>query len=138
MKKRLLFLVSLFLLSLYAWEVQALNSATVSTPIYMNDIEDPPPGYEKIDLMGDLLLNIGPNAIVAGASDDAIYIGFNQSFGNVNICIYNGTGGLVYNTVVNTNVQQVVIIPFNSVASGSYTVELSNASGFANGYFDRD
>jgi hypothetical protein len=40
--------------------------------------------------------------------------------------------------VVNTNVQQVVIIPFNAAASGSYIVELSNANGYAEGEFDHD
>ena len=84
------------------------------------------------------MLGINPNAIVAGASDDAVYIGFNQDFGNVNISIYNGMGGLVYSTVVNTSVQSVVIIPFTSAASGSYTVELSNADGDAEGDFDKD
>ena len=84
------------------------------------------------------MLGINPNAIVAGASDDAVYIGFNQSFGNVNISIYNGMGGLVYSTVVNTDVQQVFIIPFSGVASGSYTVELSSANGYAEGEFDKD
>lgn len=135
MKKALIF-IGLCALCLCIWEAQAVNS--VSTPINKLEIADPPQGFEKIILMGDLLFNTGPNAIVAGASDDEVYIGFNQSFGNVNISIYNGMGGLVYSTVVNTDVQQVVIIPFTSVASGSYTVELSNASGFADGYFDRD
>ena len=99
---------------------------------------DPPQGYEKIELLGTLMLNINPNAIVAGASEDAVYIGFNQSFGNVNISIYNGMGGLVYSTVVNTDVQQVVIIPITSAASGSYIVELNNANGYAEGEFDHD
>lgn len=84
------------------------------------------------------MLGINPNAIVAGVSDVDIYLGFNQSFGNVNISIYNGMGGLVYSTVVNTDVQQVVIIPFNAAASGTYTVELSNANGYADGEFDHD
>ena len=97
-----------------------------------------PNEFEKIELLGDLLLNVGPNAIVAGASDDAVYIGFNQSFSIVNISIYNGTGGLVYSTMVNTNVQQVVIIPFSGFASGTYTVEISNAIGFADGNFEKD
>ena len=58
--------------------------------------------------------------------------------GNVNISIYNGMGGLVYSTVVNTDVQQVFIIPFTSAASGSYTVELSNANGYADGDFQKN
>lgn len=136
MKKKVLFLAGLCALSHYAWEVQALN--TVSVPINECWIADPPQGYKEIDLQGTLMYGINPNAIVAGASDDAVYIGFNQSFGNVNISIYNGMGGLVYSTVVNTSVQSVVIIPFTSAASGSYTVELSNADGDAEGDFDKD
>lgn len=97
-----------------------------------------PNEFDKIDLMGDLLFVVGPDAIIAGASDDAVYIGFNQSFGNVNISIYNGMGGLVYNTVVNTDVQQVYIIPFTTAASDTFTVELSNASGYVEGDFDRN
>ena len=97
-----------------------------------------PTEYDVINLHGELMYNIGPNAIVAGANDNAVYIGFNQSFGNVNISIYNGMGGLVYNTVVNTDVQQVIIIPFTSAASGSYIVELSNANGYADGDFDKN
>ncbi len=84
------------------------------------------------------MFGVSPNAIVAGANDNSVYIGFNQSFDNVNISIYNGMGGLVYNTVVNTDVQQVFIIPFSGVASGSYIVELSSANGYAEGEFDKD
>ena len=135
MKKKVLFLVGLCALSHYTWEAQALN--TVSLPINECWIADPPQ-YKEIDLQGTLMYGINPNAIVAGASDDAVYIGFNQSFGYVDISIYNGMGGLVYSTVVNTDVQQVVIIPFNTAASGSYTVELSNANGYAEGEFDHD
>ena len=136
MKKKALIFIVLCTLALCTWQAQAANTKPQS--INMCEIADPPQGFEKIDLLGDLLLNVGPNAIVAGASDDAVYIGFNQSFGNVNISIYNGMGGLVYSTVVNTDVQQVFIIPFSGVASGSYTVELSSANGYAEGEFDKD
>ena len=84
------------------------------------------------------MFGVSPNAIVAGANDNSVYIGFNQSFDNVSISIYNGMGGQVYSTVVNTAVQQVFIIPFSGVASGSYTVELSSANGYAEGEFDKD
>ena len=136
MKTKTLLLVGLCAIGLCSWEAKAVN--TTSLPINKTEIADPPQGYEKIDLQGSLMYGIGPNSIVAGASEDAVYIGFNQSFGNVNISIYNGMGGLVYNTVVNTDVQQVVIIPFTSAASGSYIVELSNASGYAEGDFDKN
>ena len=85
-----------------------------------------------------MLNSIGPNAVVAGANDNAVYIGFNQDFGNVSISIFNEAGLVVYSTVVDTSVQQVVIIPFFSAASGSYTVELSSANGYADGDFERN
>lgn len=136
MKTKTLLLVGLCAIGLCSWEVQAVN--TKSIPINNAEIADPPQGYEEIDLRGSLMYGIGPNNIVAGASDDAVYIGFNQSFGNVNISIYSGMGGLVYSTVVNTSVQSVVIIPFTSAASGSYIVELNSADGYAEGDFDKD
>ena len=135
MKTKLLLLVSLCAISLGAWKVQAGNPETTIKCFMEINV---PTEYDVINLHGELMYNIGPNAIVAGANDNAVYIGFNQSFGNVNISIYNGMGGLVYSTVVNTDVQQVFIIPFSGVASGSYTVELSSANGYAEGEFDKD
>jgi len=134
-KQKILVLAGICAINLLSWEAQAMYHEQVSV---IETGDNLPTGYEKILLHGTLATNAGPNAIVAGASDDAVYIGFNQSFGNVNISIYNGMGGLVYSTVVNTNVQQVVIIPFNAAASGSYIVELSNANGYAEGEFDHD
>ncbi len=137
MKKNAIILVGLCAISFFTWQTQAANIE--STFIINNMVEDDVPhGYDKIVLQGTLTFGVSPNTIVAGSSDDAVYIAFNQSFGNVNISIYNGMGGLVYNTVVNTDVQQVVIIPFTSAASGSYIVELSNANGYAEGDFDKN
>ncbi len=135
MKKKALILIGLCALSLCTWEAQAVN--IVSAPNNKMETADPPSGYEKINLQGTLMLSVGPDGIVAGASDDAIYISFNQSFGYVNISIYNGMGILVYSTIVDTQVQPVVIIPFSNAASDTYTVELSNAFGHAEGDFDR-
>jgi hypothetical protein len=137
MKTKVLFFASLMALSFCTSQVQAVNVNPVAIPINKWEMADPPHGYDKINLQGTLMFGIDPNAIVAGVSDNDIYIGFNQSFGNVNISIYNGMGGLVYSTVVNTDVQQVVIIPFNN-ASGSYIVELNNARGYADGDFERE
>lgn len=135
MKIKTLLLFGLCTISLFSWEVQAANTK-MTIPIETKEITDPPSGYDKINLLGSLMYGIGPNAIIAGASDDAVYIGFNQDFGNVNINIYNGAGLVVYSTVVNTSVQQVVIIPITSAASGTYTVELSSANGYADGDFE--
>lgn len=136
MKTKALLLVGLCAIVLCSWEAQAVNTKPI--PINKTEIADPPQGYDKINLKGSLMFGINPNAIVAGASDDDIYIAFNQSFGNVNISIYSGMGGLVYSTVVNTSVQSVVIIPFTSAASGSYIVELNSADGDAEGDFEKD
>ena len=138
MKQKNFLFAGLCALSLITWEVQAVSILPKSTFIQNSDIEDPPPGYEKIDLLGDLMYNTSPNAIVAGANDEAVYIGFNQDFGLVNISIYNSMGGLVYSAVVNTSVQQVVIIPITFATSGTYTVELSNAFGYADGDFEHE
>lgn len=135
MKTKLLLLVSLCAISLGAWKIQAGNPETTIKCFMEINV---PTGYDVINLHGELMYNIGPNAIVAGASDDAVYIGFNQSFGNVNISIYNGMGGLAYSTMVNTDVQQVIIIPFSGVASGTYIVELNSANGYAEGEFGKD
>lgn len=115
--------------------VQAANPQAV----FMYNLEaDIPPEFNIVDLHGDLATSVGPNAIEAGTSDDAVYIHFNQCFGNVSINIYNGTGVLIYSTLVNTDVQQAIIIPFSNVLSGVYTIELSNANGYAEGDFERN
>ena len=116
-------------------EVQAANPQTV---LMYNLGTDIPVIYDRVELHGDLATSVGPNAIEAGASDDAIYIGFNQSFGNVDISIYNDMSNLVYRTIVNSDAQPVVIIPFVGFASGSYTIELNNANGYAEGDFEHE
>ena len=136
MNKKVLFLIVFCALSMFTWEASAINY--LSAPIINSEIADPPQGFEKIDLLGDLMLNHGPNAVVAGANENSVYIGFNQDFGNVSITIYNGTGLVVYSTVVDTSVQQVVIIPITTAASGTYTVVLDNANGYAEGDFERN
>jgi len=135
MKKTALIFIALSSIILLAWNAQAKNNE--NAPVFHFET-NMPHGYEKIELQGDLATLVGPNAIEAGASDDAVYIGFNEDLGNVNITIYNGMGGVVYSTVVNSGVQSVVIIPFSGVASGSYIVELNNANGYAEGDFEHD
>ncbi len=134
MNKKALIIIALCALGLCIGETHAINTTSLA-PINTWEIADPPQGYEEINLQGTLMYGISPNAVVAGASDNAVYIGFNQDFGNVSITIYNGAGLVVYSTVVDTSVQQVVIIPITTAASGTYTVELSNAFGYAEGDF---
>ncbi|MBQ6770886.1 MAG: DUF3244 domain-containing protein [Bacteroidales bacterium] len=137
MKKKTLLLAGLCALSLCTCEVQATNShlASINT---IGDNDNVPTGYEIILLKGDLDASVGPNAVVAGANEYSVYIHFNQSFGNVSISIYNAVGNRVYNTVVDTSVQQTVIIPFSNMANGNYTVVLDNANGYAEGDFERN
>ena len=137
MNKKALIFIALCALGLCIGETHAINTTSLA-PFNTNkwEIAYPPQGYEEINLQGTLMYGISPNAVVAGASDNAVYIGFNQDFGLVNISIYNSMGGLVYSAVVNTSVQQVVIIPITFATSGTYTVELSNAFGYADGNFE--
>lgn len=135
MNKKALFLASFCVIGLCAWEAQA--SSPEATPIIYR-LNNLPHGYDHIILQGELLLGIGPNAIEAGASDDAVYIQFNQSFGNVSITIYNENNLVVYSTVLNTAVQQTIIIPITAANSGIYTVLVENATGYVEGEFDYD
>ena len=83
------------------------------------------------------MYSVGPNAIVAGVGSNAIYIEFSQNLGSVTITLHDESGILVYNTIVNTGVLQLVIIPINNELRGSCSLEMSNAIGSAEGYFDR-
>lgn len=130
MKKKNLLLVGLCVFFLAVCETRAFNpqASTLSG-------KDLPHGYEELELHGNLMLSVGPNAIIAGVGEDAVYIQFNQSFGFVAISLYNESGVMIYYNVVNTSVQQVVVIPINNANSGSYTLELNNAVGYAEGSF---
>lgn len=101
-----------------------------------HEITTLPYGYEKILLQGELMLNIGPNAIEAGVNATEVYIQFNQSFGSVSISLYNGSNTLVYHATVNTDVQPIVIIPLNGADEGSYFLEIDSVSGSSEGGFD--
>lgn len=136
MKKIALIVCMLCVLSFCTWQAQAVNMKPLL--ITTMDIADPPQGFERIDLIGDLLHNIGPNAIIAGANENSVYIHFNQSFGNVNICIFNASGNLIYSNIVDTSVQQTLFIPISNVVSGTCTVILNNANGYAEGNFERN
>ena len=121
-----------------SWEVQALTPETVPIRYNINEMDNLPTGYEEIILMGDLMMGNGPRPIIAGANDNSIYIHFNQSFGNVNILIYNAMGGLIYNNVMDTSMQQTMIIPVSGTFSGTYSVVVNNANGYAEGDFERN
>ena len=89
MKKKTLFFACFCAFSLCTWKVQALNFEQHSI-ITMED--NVPTGYEVIVLQGTLMDM--PNAVVAGANENSVYIHFNQSLGNINISIYNAANNL--------------------------------------------
>ena len=97
---------------------------------------DPPSGADEIHLVGLLDLNQGPNDIEAYADGNYVYIYFNRNFGNVSITLYNISGVMIYNDIVNTAVQQTVIIPITGIVDGLLTLVLENANGYAEGEFD--
>lgn len=98
-----------------------------------------PTGLEAIILHGNLMMGTNPNAITAGYSRNAVYVHFSQSFGNVSVALHNEDGVLVYSTVVNTDVQQTLIIPLaSSSGNGGYHLTLDNANGYAEGDFRRN
>ena len=132
MKKKNIILAGLCVLGLCAWQAQATNLNHASI---VNVEDNVPTGYEIINLHGTLMLGIGPNAIDAGASRNSVYLRFNQSLGNVDVLIYDGAGNLRYSGVINTNVQQTIIIPVPGNNNGGFTVVLNNATGFAEGEF---
>lgn len=99
---------------------------------------DPPTGNEKIDLKGQLATSAGPDDVEAYVDSQAVYVYFNQNFGNVSVDLFNDTSGLIYSTVVNTSVQQLLVIPLSSAPSGTYTIELNTFFGHAEGEFGRE
>ena len=135
MKKAFIF-TGLFVLGLCAWEAQATNHSHTSI---INVEDNLPTGYEILNLQGSLMMGPNPNAITAGFSRNAVYVHFSQSFGNVSVALHNEDGALVYSTVVNTDVQQTLIIPLaSSSGNGSYYLTLDNANGYAEGDFNRN
>lgn len=99
---------------------------------------DTPPDGTQIELIGSLMLGAGPNSIMASADRDAIRIYFYQDFGYVEISVFNDSGCMIHSSVVNTAMQQLVIIPITGAPSGSYTLVLENANGYAEGEFEKN
>lgn len=54
------------------------------------------------------------------------------------ITIINPYGWTIYNDVVNTAVQQVLVVPISFTAEGIYTIILDNADDYAEGDFVKD
>ena len=136
MKHKSIILAGLYAFGLCICEIQAANLNQVSV-IHVED--NVPSGYEQINLDGTLVMGPNPNAITAGFSRNAVYVHFSQSFGNVSVALHNEDGVLIYSTVVNTDVQQTLIIPLaNSSGNGGYYLTLDNANGYAEGDFRKN
>ena len=136
MKHKSIILAGLYAFGLCICEIQAANLNQVSV-IHVED--NVPTGYEKIYLQGTLVMGPNPNAISAGYSRNSVYVHFSQSFGSVSVALHNEDGVLVYSTVVNTDVQQTLIIPLaNSCGNGGYYLTLDNANGYAEGDFRKN
>lgn len=101
------------------------------------DPEDPPINAQTIHLMGSLDTNAGPNDIEAYVDGHYVYLEFHRDFGNVSITLYDPNGLTLYNDVVNTSVQQLVVIPVTAFVDGTYTIVLENAWGYADGEFEK-
>jgi hypothetical protein len=134
MKAKTLIIAGLCVLGLWTGEFQANNPKATNA---IQESTDVPHGYEEIELRGNLVFNTGPNAIEASVDDNSIYIQFNQNFGNVTVTVYNPNGLTVYSGVVNTAVQQLLVIPMSWNYEGTYTIVLENATGYADGDFEK-
>lgn len=133
MKIKTIILVAFCALGLYFSEAHATTSET----IYQMTTDNIPGILEEIELRGDLMNSIGPNAVEAGLGREAIYIQFNRSCGYVDIFIYNENGQQIYCSTVNTAVQQMVVVPITNITNGGFYIVLSNATGCAEGEAQR-
>lgn len=140
MKNGTLFLVGLYTLGLCIWGAQSFHTQHPQQILISVVKEDNhiPSEAEAIALLGRLNYSASPDDIEAGATNNAVYLYFNQNFGNVNITLHNPSGNLVYSTVVNTAMQQMVIIPITNYTTGTYTVVLTNTEGYAEGDFEHE
>ena len=97
--------------------------------------DDPPSGIEQILLHGRLDTSAGTGDVEAYIGGNNVYIYFNRNFGDVTITLYDPYNYIVYNDVVDTFVQQQVIIPISCLADGLYTIILETQNGFMEGEF---
>lgn len=137
MKKKQLILAGFYALGLCVCEAKISYPQQVHI-IIDNEDNHIPSGAEAIKLRGKLNCNPGPDDIEAGATATAVYIYFNQAFGNVSISLYNSVGILVYSSVMNISTQQLAVIPITSTTSGIYTIVLENSTGYVEGDFDHN
>ena len=107
--------------------------SSFATPFY-----DDPPNQTPIVLRGTLDYNQGPSDIETYTDQMNVYVIFHRSFGLVNITLYNEFWMSIYSDVVNTSVQQTVVIPITGTSDGVYTLVLENANGYAEGDYVKE
>lgn len=134
MKARIFILSGLCMLSLLVLKANVNNPKSISS---FHNTSDIPPGYEELELQGSLMLNAGPNSIEVYVYQNSVYVYFHQNFGVVHITLYDSNAMIIYNDVVNTAVQQLVVIPITALNEGIYTIVLENTFGYADGEFEK-
>lgn len=137
MKNITLFIVFLWASSLFIQWKALVTSLKISPVIQNEKTIFFPNDAERIELNGTLMFN-HQSSIEAAVNDYAVYIQFNQNFGNVSISLYNQSGALIHNGMVDTSVQSQVVIPFLNSTNGTYTLVLENVSGYVEGEFVED
>lgn len=138
MKKSFLPLLIVCLFSLLVIEGKANSIFTQVANLEKQVSFDNPPDYNLIDLLGRLDYNASSEDITAWVENNTVHICFSRSFGNVSISLYNPNGLLIHNSVVDTSVQQQVIIPIYGFTNGIYTLVLENATGYVEGDFEEE
>ena len=104
--------------------------------VFVETTSELPPSYDAIELLGELMYSVGPDAIEAGVSTNDVCVLFHQNLGDVRVSLYNESGALLYNNIVHTGVQPSLYIPINSNYNGSYYIEVNSAVGDAGGGFE--
>ena len=114
--------------SLFAFQSQAIE-----IPSTIAETEDPI-FLEGLLQTGDL--RSGGDVITAELQDGVIMALFHKDVGSLLVTITDEAHGTVYETTVNTSVQQQLLIPLSGVPFGTYTITLSNERGEMRGEFE--
>lgn len=110
---------------------------SISGIVFANPYRDDPPNQTPIVLNGRLDYNQGPNDVEAYTDQVNFYVVFHRCFGIVSITLFNELGVSVYSDVVDTAIQQTVVIPISGNPSGTYSVLLESGLGFSEGDFSK-
>ncbi|MCE5179360.1 MAG: DUF3244 domain-containing protein [Porphyromonadaceae bacterium] len=78
----------------------------------------------------------GGDAVTAEVQGSTIIATFHKNLGNVSITITNGSGGIVYEAMVDTSIQPQVFISLTGLPQGIYIINFSNGLGSMYGDFE--